>query len=158
MVCQGILGKPSKWKFGQTWDIVPTSLGLTPPPKSLDMYKKNQKYFNAFLHDSEYLFFFFKAGTHMRIDNHLPTLLGQCPKLDRIFLLTSSLNWFIVRCHMVDFNPALTTDVIGNVLLMLCQKQWSFIPAFLSLVLFILLINDLFLIDSYLFYSDWLYK
>ena len=33
------LGKPSKKKSGQTWDIVPSSLPLTPPYSSWDAYE-----------------------------------------------------------------------------------------------------------------------
>ena len=54
------------------------------------------------MHDSEYCEYgFFKVGTHMRLDSHPPTLLGQRPKFDRIFLLMASLKThpFKYRLH-----------------------------------------------------------
>ena len=47
----------------------------------------------ALLHDSDYSEHgFVKVGIHMRMDSHPPTLLGQCPKFEWIFILTASLN------------------------------------------------------------------
>ena len=34
------LGKPSKNKFGESWDIVPTPVGPSPPFQGWDAYKK----------------------------------------------------------------------------------------------------------------------
>ena len=42
---------------------------------------------HALLHVSEYSeYTIFKVGTDMRMDRDPPTLLGQCPKFDQIFL------------------------------------------------------------------------
>ena len=43
----------NKIKNGQTWDIVLTTLGPTPPPLGWDAYEKNQNFCNALLHISE---------------------------------------------------------------------------------------------------------
>ena len=67
----------------------------TPPPLCLDKYENDHKFGNALLHDSEYSeYVVFKVGTHMRMVRHSPTLLGQCPKFDRIFVLAASLSLY----------------------------------------------------------------
>ena len=50
------------------------------------IYKKNHKICNALLHYSEYSeYVIFKVWTYIRMVRHPPTLLGKCPKFDRIF-------------------------------------------------------------------------
>ena len=103
---QVILGKPSKNKSGEIWEIVLSSLPPTHPIEvGTHMRKKfrwpNVSNFNMTISNT--------VWTMSLILSHPPTLLGQCPKFDRIYFLMASLmnQFFLNTCcihHMKLFD------------------------------------------------------
>ena len=84
----GFLGKPSKKQSGQKWDIVPSSLPPTHPSEFGTHMRKKFRRPNMSYIDMAISYTVWNTSL---ILSHPPTLLGQCPKFDRIYFLTASL-------------------------------------------------------------------
>ena len=88
----GFLGKPSKKQSGQTWDIVPSSLPPTHPSEFGTHMRKKFRRPNMSYIDMAISYTVWNTSL---ILSHPPTLLGQCPKFDRIYFLMASLINFV---------------------------------------------------------------
>ena len=79
---KNILGKPSKLITGESWDIVPTGQGASPPYLIWDEYKKIHKFFTALKCVSgHFSHLFFKLGHICDQSGTLPPCWDNVPTL-----------------------------------------------------------------------------